>query len=87
MNSILLLLKHKPNIRILIAGDGPLNTYINRFIKDNNLENNVSLSSWISHEDLPDFFNKFKLIIIPSFTEGLPNVMLESMACGTPVLA
>ena len=45
------------------------------------------MTGWISHEDLPDYLNRLRLLIIPSYSEGLPNIMLEAMACGTPVLA
>ena len=52
-----------------------------------NLNNKVELTGWIPHDELPDYSNMSKLIVLPSYTEGLPNIMLEAMACGTPVLA
>jgi glycosyltransferase involved in cell wall biosynthesis len=51
------------------------------------LKDVVSIHPWIDHNNLPNLLNNIKLLIIPSYTEGLPNIMLEAMACGTPVVA
>jgi glycosyltransferase involved in cell wall biosynthesis len=48
---------------------------------------NVKFIEWVQHDEIPIYLNELKLVIIPSYLEGLPNIMLESMACGTPVLA
>jgi glycosyltransferase involved in cell wall biosynthesis len=74
------------NLKILIGGDGPLKQLIPKKISKEHLENNVIIKNWIPHEDLPGLYNNLKLLIIPSYTEGLSNVLLEAMACGTPVL-
>jgi glycosyltransferase involved in cell wall biosynthesis len=74
-------------IRFLIGGDGQLRDEIEKNISKENLNDKIELTGWIPHDALPDYLNELKLVILPSYTEGLPNLMLEAMACGTPVLA
>jgi glycosyltransferase involved in cell wall biosynthesis len=78
---------NRKDLRVFIGGDGELKDSIEKSLKGFELTNNVDLPGWISHEDLPHYMNQLHLLIIPSYTEGLPNIMLEAMACGTPVLA
>ena len=80
-------LKERDDLEFLIGGDGQLRDEIEEYISEKNLNDKVKLAGWIPHGNLPDYLNELKLVVLPSFTEGLPNIMLEAMACGTPVLA
>ena len=74
------------NFNFLIRGEGPLKHDLSDFIKENDLEN-IQIGGWVPYDQIPLHLNKLKLLVMPSYTEGLPNLMLEAMACGTPVLA
>lgn len=75
------------DLRFLIGGDGPLLPAIREFVQENELSGRVTFTGWIRHEDLFCHLNSLRLLVLPSYTEGLPNIMLEAMACGTPILA
>jgi glycosyltransferase involved in cell wall biosynthesis len=75
------------DLDIIIGGDGPLKDDVKNSLEKQNISDHVTIYSWIAHDNLPSYFNKLRLIVLPSYTEGLPNIMLEAMACGTPVLA
>lgn len=85
--SLLAILGDRQDIRVLIGGDGPLKESITASLQEERIVARVYLSGWISHDELPGYLNQLCLLVIPSYTEGLPNIMLEAMACGTPVLA
>ncbi len=80
-------LEENDGIGIAICGDGNLLGEIEQFIDKNNSSERIRLSGWLPHEKLPICLNELKLLVLPSHTEGLPNILLEAMACGTPVLA
>jgi glycosyltransferase involved in cell wall biosynthesis len=75
------------HLNVLVVGDGPLKGEIEMLLFNHCLTSQVSLPGWILPENLPQYLNKLRLLILPSYTEGLPNIMLEAMTCGTPVLA
>ena len=75
------------NVEFLICGDGKLKETIKKRIEKNGIKNKIKVINWIPHDKMPDFLNKIKIIVIPSYCEGLPNIMIEAMACGTIVLA
>jgi glycosyltransferase involved in cell wall biosynthesis len=71
----------------MVCGEGNLTTQIKKLVKTEGISDCVKIMGWIPHQDLPKYLNEMKILVLPSFTEGLPNIMLEAMACGTPVLA
>jgi glycosyltransferase involved in cell wall biosynthesis len=77
----------RDDLRVLIVGDGQLKGNIETLLETEKISHRVDLPGWISHKQLPRYLNQIRLLVLPSFTEGLPNIMLEAMACGTPVLA
>ena len=82
------ILGEHPDFRVLIGGDGQLKEAIKASLKEEEVATSVDLPGWISRDDLPKYLNQLCLLVLPSYIfEGLPNIILEAMACGTPVLA
>ncbi|MCP1716119.1 glycosyltransferase involved in cell wall biosynthesis [Methanocalculus alkaliphilus] len=78
---------HNQDLRAFIGGDGQLKESIENSLQEEGITDRVDLPGWISHDNLPKYLNQLRLLVLPSYTEGLPNIMLEAMACGIPVLA
>lgn len=87
VRAIPLVLRERDDLEFLIGGDGPLLIEIENVLKKTGIQDKVNFLGWIPHSKLADWLNELKLLIVPSYTEGLPNIALEAMACGTPVLA
>lgn len=76
------------NIKFIIVGSGPLEARIKNYIKKNRLEDNVIFAGWLpGTEDVARVYNQSKILVMPSFNEGGPRVVLEAMACKVPVIA
>jgi glycosyltransferase involved in cell wall biosynthesis len=87
IKAIPLVRKQIEGIRFVLGGEGALTNEIKEYLRENELGGSVNLLGWINHEVIEESLNTLKLLVVPSATEGLPNIILEAMACGTPVLA
>jgi glycosyltransferase involved in cell wall biosynthesis len=73
--------------RILVAGSGPMENEIREETNRNNLSELLRVIEWIPHEEMPRYLNRLRFVVMPSKSEGVPNLALEAMACGTIILA
>jgi len=87
VRAIPLMLRESAVSKVLIAGDGQQRDDIEKVIKDANWGNETTLMGWIPHNELPQYLNEIKLLVIPSYVEVGPHLIFEAIACGTPVLA
>lgn len=74
-------------LRFLIGGEGALRPAVEALLADMISKGSVRVLGLVHESVLCDFYNDLSLYVLPSESEGLPNSILESMACGTPVLA
>jgi len=81
------ILNDTKGLRVLIGGDGHLKNSIQSVLQEEKLTDYVDLPGWVSNENYPKYLNQLRLLVLSSYTEGLPYTILEAMTCGTPVLA
>ena len=69
---------------LMILGEGPLRHDLEKQIRDKGLSSSIRLLGF--QKNPLKFFNRSKVFVLSSYVEGLPNVLVEAMACGcTPV--
>jgi teichuronic acid biosynthesis glycosyltransferase TuaC len=76
-----------PELKLYILGEGPLRSALESLVRDLNLQDRVHLPGKRPNEELQQWFNAADVSLLVSEREGWPNVLTESMACGTPVVA
>ena len=87
VEAIKLVLRQCSDVEFLVVGDGLLFSSIKEKLKRGDLQNKVKLIRSVPHDEVPNYLNKLRLLVLPSYSEGLPGIILEGMACETPVLA
>ncbi|WP_020398781.1 glycosyltransferase [Kordiimonas gwangyangensis] len=72
---------------LVVAGEGPLHTELLEQAKQLGVADRVIFEGKLSSKDMPGFLSAADVLILPSEREGWANVLLEAMACGTPVVS
>jgi teichuronic acid biosynthesis glycosyltransferase TuaC len=75
-----------PEADLVIVGDGPERAAIETLARERGVADRVRLFGRVPQHRLPEIYGAADLLVLVSTSEGWPNVLLESMACGTPVV-
>jgi len=73
-------------IHLVLAGDGEMRGEIEALIAANDLDSHISITGWINGDQVREEMLSARAMVLPSFAEGLPVVVMEAMALRRPVL-
>lgn len=71
---------------LLLIGEGKEQPEYEQLIKSLRAEGKIILSHTVSHEELLRIFQEAYLVVIPTLSEINPNVGIEALSCGTPII-
>jgi colanic acid/amylovoran biosynthesis glycosyltransferase len=79
--------KRHPDCRLVLVGDGPMRAGIEDCIEEYGLGGHVRITGWLTAAQVRDEILAARALVLPSFQEGLPVVIMEAMALRRPVIA
>ena len=79
--------KNNKDIILVLIGDGPMYDEIKKYIHKNNLDNLIELKGRLNHEIISYYYNISSLLFHVGPSGGMPNVIMESILSGLPVIA
>jgi N-acetyl-alpha-D-glucosaminyl L-malate synthase BshA len=74
------------NLKLMIIGEGHEEQKVKEKVSELELDNFIIFTGKISPEVIQNFYQMADIFVLPSYTEGLPLVVIEAMACGLPVI-
>jgi len=93
LEAVRLLLASQDDLRVVIAGEGPLREQLAQQVKALSLEAHVRFSGAVQQGQLPGLYQSARIVVVPSVItdsgdqEGLGLVLIEALGCGRPVVA
>lgn len=87
VNAFASMLKTGASSRLVLAGDGPLRAVIEGRCRELGIADRVRITGWVSGDQVRQLLLESRALVLPSFAEGLPVVLMESLALGRPVVS
>lgn len=87
MQAFLFIQKQGIEIEVDILGSGPMQSQLIEFSEKNNLTECFRIRGSLALHEVASYIRNANLLVLPSYREGVPNVVLESFASGTPVIS
>ena len=73
--------------KVVFVGDGPLREKVESIAEHLGLQEHIEITGWATNEQVQQSILNAQVMVVPSFAEGLPVVVMEALALGRPVLA
>jgi glycosyltransferase involved in cell wall biosynthesis len=88
LRAFALMIKKMPDLKLMMAGDGPEREKLEKLAQDLKIRDNVIFTGFIPYgERLVDNYQSSDVYITASKSENMPIAILEAMACGLPIIA
>ncbi len=87
LDAVSCLVRKGASLELVLAGDGPMRAELESLVLHHKLQEKVRITGWISSDQVREEILAASALVLPSFVEGLPVVIMEAMALRRPVLA
>lgn len=77
----------QPNVRLAMIGDGVMRAELAEMVRSGSLNGRVLMPGGLEPVEVASWLCASDLLTLPSWSEGYPNVVVEALACGIPVVA